>query len=57
MLPVGDLGVRKGYQRAYGLDAPPTPTQLLAAGEPWAPYRTWAAWYLWRATDPAVPLD
>lgn len=57
VLPTGDLGVRKGYQRAFGHDRPPTPCELLAAGEPWGPYRTWASWYLWRATDPTVPID
>ena len=56
VLPTGDLGVRKGVQRAFDLDAQPTPTEVLRRGEPWAPYRTWASWYLWRAADPTVPL-
>lgn len=51
VLPVTDLGVRNGVRRAYGLDLPPTPKELRAFGERWAPYRSVASWYLWRAAD------
>lgn len=51
--PVDDLGVRKGYARAFGKRAAPTPKQLLALGEKWRPYRSVAAWYFWRALDPS----
>ncbi len=51
VLPIGDLGVRIGMGIAYGLDAPPTPAQARAIGEPWAPYRSVASWYMWRATE------
>ncbi len=47
--PVDDLGVRRGYQVAYGLDAMPKPKELLALGERFRPYRTIAAWYCWQA--------
>ena len=49
--PVDDLGVRKGYARAYGLAEPPTPKELAALGEGFRPYRSVAAWYCWRATE------
>ncbi len=49
VLPLNDLGIRKGYQFAYGQDAMPAPKALAAVGEQWAPYRTVASWYLWRA--------
>jgi len=49
VLPAGDLGIRRGFRMAYGLDCDPTPGQLLAHGERWRPWRTVAAWYLWRA--------
>jgi DNA-3-methyladenine glycosylase II len=54
--PVGDYGVRAGYGRGWGLGALPTPTELLALGEPYHPYRTVVAWYCWRVADqrPAV---
>ena len=51
LLPVDDLGIRKGAQVLDRLDALPTPKELLARGERWGPYRTWASLYLWRIAD------
>jgi DNA-3-methyladenine glycosylase II len=51
VLPVDDFGVREGYRRAHGLRARPTPKALRALGERWKPYRSVAAWYLWRAAS------
>jgi DNA-3-methyladenine glycosylase II len=51
VLPVDDFGVRQGFQLAYGLKGMPTPKALAAFGERWKPYRSIAAWYLWRAVD------
>ncbi|MFC0407539.1 DNA-3-methyladenine glycosylase family protein [Roseomonas elaeocarpi] len=51
ILPVDDFGVREGYRLAAGLDEQPRPRDLAAIGEAWAPYRSAAAWYLWRAAD------
>jgi 3-methyladenine DNA glycosylase/8-oxoguanine DNA glycosylase len=51
VLPVDDYGVRKGFARAYHKRELPTPKQLLAFGERWRPFRSAAAWYLWRAAD------
>lgn len=48
ILPVDDFGVREGYRRLHGLEAQPTPRQLKELGAAWSPYRTVAAWYLWR---------
>jgi len=53
VLPVHDLGVRKGWSVAYGKKQMPTPKELLAFGERWRPYRTVATWYLWRAFERA----
>jgi len=50
-LPVDDFGVRNGFRLAYGLKGMPRPKALLAFGERWRPYRSAAAWYLWRAVD------
>ncbi len=52
-LPVDDFGVREGWRVAAGLEAQPRPKELWAIGEAWAPFRTTAAWYLWRAADAA----
>ncbi len=51
VLPVDDLGIRKGAQVLDRLDALPTPRELLVRGERWGPYRTWASLYLWRIAD------
>ncbi|MDQ3057588.1 MAG: DNA-3-methyladenine glycosylase [Pseudomonadota bacterium] len=54
ILPIDDLGIRKGAQRVDKLDAMPTPKELAALGERWGPYRTYASMYLWRIADDAV---
>ncbi len=53
ILPVHDLGVRKGFQLTYQTRRLPEPKRLSRFGVRWAPYRTTAAWYLWRAADGA----
>ncbi len=51
VLPVDDLGVRKGFALAHGHDALPERDALLTHGERWRPYRSVASWYLWRASE------
>jgi 3-methyladenine DNA glycosylase/8-oxoguanine DNA glycosylase len=51
VLPVGDLGIRRGYQIAYRKRKMPEPEHLADFGSRWAPHRTTAARYLWRAAD------
>ena len=51
VLPVDDFGVRNGFRAAYGLSRMPQPKALAAWGERWKPYRSTAAWYLWRALE------
>jgi 3-methyladenine DNA glycosylase/8-oxoguanine DNA glycosylase len=47
--PVDDLGVRAGYAAAYRLKEMPKPKVLAELGEPFRPYRSIAAWYMWQA--------
>jgi DNA-3-methyladenine glycosylase II len=49
VLPVGDLGIRRAFERLYGLDELPQPAQMVQIAEPWRPYRTLACRYLWRS--------
>ena len=56
ILPVGDLGVRKGMQVAYRLAEAPGPDRARQIGAPWAPYRSVGSWYMWRAAS-TVTLD
>jgi DNA-3-methyladenine glycosylase II len=55
VLPVGDYGVRKGALLLYRLGALPKRAELEALAEPWRPWRSVAAWYLWRAADTLTP--
>ncbi len=49
VLPVGDLGIRRAIERAYGLDELPDPAAIEKIAEPWRPHRTLACRYLWRS--------
>lgn len=60
VLPVGDLGLRKGVGVLYGLggededeagDGHPSAAEVEAVAEPWRPWRTVGTWYVWRALD------
>jgi DNA-3-methyladenine glycosylase II len=51
VLAVGDLGIRRAVERAYGLAELPKPAELEAFAEPWRPYRTLACRYLWRSLE------
>ena len=55
VLPVDDLGIRKGAQVVDGTGAMPTPRELATRGEAWGPYRSYASLYLWRIADAAAP--
>ena len=60
VLPVTDYGVRKGYALTF-MKLPksrpveaadlPKPDVLFRRGRKWAPFRSVASWYLWRACD------
>jgi DNA-3-methyladenine glycosylase II len=49
VLPVGDLGIRRAIELAYGLDGLPDPATMEEIAEPWRPQRTLACRYLWRS--------
>ncbi|KAJ8483597.1 hypothetical protein OPV22_016082 [Ensete ventricosum] len=51
VLPVGDLGVRKGVQMLYGLEEVPRPSQMDQLCEQWRPYRSVGSWYMWRLVE------
>ncbi|GAB1408024.1 DNA-3-methyladenine glycosylase [Thermomonas brevis] len=54
VLPVDDLGIRKGAQAVDRAEAMPSPRQLAERGERWGPYRSYASLYLWRIADAAA---
>ncbi|MES1952012.1 putative DNA-3-methyladenine glycosylase [Salinisphaera sp. S4-8] len=51
VMPIHDLGVRKGYAMTYGRDELPKPKQLERECEIWRPYRSVGSWYMWRALE------
>jgi len=51
VLPVGDLGIRKGMQRHFRLRALPDADRMTRLAAPWRPYRSVAAWYMWRLLE------
>lgn len=51
VLPVDDYGVKKGFQRTFGGSDLPDKKTMTARAARWAPYRSVASWYLWRAND------
>ena len=60
VFPATDYGVRKGFAltflrlpktRPLSAEDLPKPEVLLKRGKRWAPFRSVASWYLWRACD------
>ncbi|CAA7042656.1 unnamed protein product [Microthlaspi erraticum] len=51
VLPVNDLGVRKGVQMLYNLPELPRPSQMEQLCEKWRPYRSVGSWYMWRLIE------
>ena len=54
VLPVGDLGIRKGMALYFGLEALPDPPSMERLAAPWRPFRSVASWYLWRCAEDGV---
>jgi DNA-3-methyladenine glycosylase II len=55
VLATGDLGIRKAVGRAYGFKSLPSERTVERIGRPWAPYRSFASYYLWRSLDTRLP--
>ena len=52
VMPVGDLGVRRAAERAYGLPEIPDAETHQNLARPWSPYRALASFYLWESLEP-----
>lgn len=52
--PIDDIGVQRGISRQFFEGQPIGPKEALQFGEKLRPWRTVAAWYLWRSLDPVV---
>ena len=51
ILPTGDLGVRKGFQKVYKLKELPSPKEMEHLAKDWREHASVASWYLWRVAD------
>jgi DNA-3-methyladenine glycosylase II len=51
VLPTGDLGIQKGFQRLFHLRTLPDARKMEKLSRPWIPHRTVACLYLWRIAD------
>jgi DNA-3-methyladenine glycosylase II len=56
VLPTGDLGVRAGMKKIYGLAELPKPDEMERIASSWRPYCSIASWYLWRSLDGAAEM-
>lgn len=55
VMPSGDYGVRMGFKKLYGKRAEPSPALIERHAARWQPYRSVAAWYLWRVHEIDLP--
>ncbi len=55
ILPTGDLGIQMAMQKHYRKRKMPKPAEMEKIAKAWAPYRTFACWYLWRSLDMKSP--
>jgi DNA-3-methyladenine glycosylase II len=51
VLPTGDLGIQKAFQKVFGLQNKPSPERMVRLAKPWVGHRTVASFYLWRFLD------
>ncbi|HUQ06658.1 MAG TPA: hypothetical protein VM261_29345 [Kofleriaceae bacterium] len=49
--PVGDFGVRQGLQFFMRMRSMPEGKRMEKAAAPWRPWRSLAAWYMWRVVE------
>ncbi len=51
VMPVDDFGVKSGLAKLYRLPTLPRKNEFAELTRHWAPYRSVAAWYLWRLAE------
>ena len=51
ILPVADLGIKKGYKELFNLKELPSEKEMIERSKKWQPYRTIACCYLWKLVD------
>jgi len=51
ILPTGDLGIRKGFQKVFKLRTLPDHKRMEKLAKGWREHASVASWYLWRVID------
>ncbi len=51
ILPTGDLGIQKGFQKFFKLKKLPDAKKMVQLAKNWRPHRTVACWYMWELVD------
>lgn len=51
VFPLGDLGIKKAIKLLYNLDSIPSEEFIISKSTRWRPYRSIAAWYLWKSLN------
>ncbi|XP_065843213.1 uncharacterized protein [Oscarella lobularis] len=54
VLPLADLGVRRGFQKFFHLSALPPPEEMLRLAKSWEPNRSIGTWYMWRLAAASI---
>jgi DNA-3-methyladenine glycosylase II len=57
VLPTGDLGIQKAFQKVFKLKKLPNPEQMEKLARVWVGHRTLASFYLWRMLDTQTVKD
>jgi DNA-3-methyladenine glycosylase II len=59
VLPTGDLGIKNGVQKLYGLEKQPTEQEIveIALKNKWHPYESAASWYVWKSLNNTPAID
>ena len=51
LFPVADIGLQNALRQYYNLEQKPTKVEMERFKEPWEPYLSYAALYLWRSIE------
>ncbi|WP_442598094.1 DNA-3-methyladenine glycosylase family protein [Neobacillus sp. D3-1R] len=51
LFPTGDIGIQNALKKLYNLDRKPTLEEMEKYKQPWEPYLSYAALYLWRSIE------
>ncbi|WDL96725.1 DNA-3-methyladenine glycosylase family protein [Alicyclobacillus sp. ALC3] len=52
LMPAADIGVQNAVQKLYGMERRPKEEEIRQIAEPWAPWRSYATYYLWQSLIP-----